>query len=132
MDATNNEFNILRMKEFNNYLRIERSGNMICGDGVDFYDLSSLERIKSVPSQKYVIDYSTNEDKVSRLTDNKYIIPDLYEINCYYIDIYNLQNQKIKDWYILYWGRNLQLGHNKVFIGLGKENILGHSIKFGD
>lgn len=132
MDATNSGFNILRMKEFNNYLRIERSGSMICGDGVDFYDLFSLEWSTSIPSQKYVIDYSTNEDKVSRLTDNKYIIPDLYEINCYYIDIYNLQNQKIKDWFILYWGRNLQLGHNKVFIGLGKENILGHSLKFGN
>ncbi len=135
MDITNNNFDILRMKPVtiaNNYLRIAISDNMICGDGVDFYDLSSLEWNTSVPSQKYVMDYSTNEDKVSRFTDNKYIIPNLNEINCYYIDVYNLQNQKIKDWYILYWGRNLQLGHNKVFIGLGKENILGHSLKYGE
>ena len=132
MDATNSEFNILRMKEFNNYLRIERSGDMVCADGVDFYDLSSLEWSASIPFQKYVLLYSTIEDKVSRVTDNKYLIPNLYEINCYYVDSYNLQNQKIKDWYISYWARDIQLGHNKVYIGLGKENILGHSLKYGE
>lgn len=94
MDITNNEFTILRMNEFNNYLRIERSGDMICGDGVDFYELSSLVLSKSVPFSKYVLVYSTNGDKVSRCTDNIYLIPDIREINCYYIDLYNLQNQK--------------------------------------
>lgn len=132
MDITNNEFTILRMNEFNNYLRIERSGDMICGDGVDFYELSSLVLSKSVPFSKYVLVYSTNGDKVSRCTDNIYLIPDIREINCYYIDLYNLQNQKIKDWYILSWVRNLQLGQNKIFIGFGKNNILGYSLKFGE
>lgn len=134
LDITNNDFYFLRSKFVGNYLEIQRAGNKICGDGVDFYDLTTLEFVRNIPTEKYVYDFSAFSEKVARYTDNKYSIPNLYDINCFYIDVYSDQGQKIKEWYVNQGvgAYAIQLGYNKVYTRFSKDNILAHSLKFGE
>jgi|WetSurMetagenome_2_1015567.scaffolds.fasta_scaffold02750_7 hypothetical protein len=135
MDITNNNFDLIRLVPiWEQYLRIERSGNKIYCDGKDVFDITTFVRINSLVTDGYVYSFSTYDEKVARIQDGKYNIPGLYEINCNYVSLYRSEGQKLMEWYFIggYAGYDIQTGYNDVYCRYGKENILAYSLRYGD
>ncbi len=138
MDVTGNNFNIIdSVKTYDKqYLSMKISGNKLYCDGQSIYDAGTLSGLGSLEPKNNINSFDVSGSNVALLKSGNYFIPDLYNITCKIISIYNSSDQLVKNYY-LNCGYTIALGKSKVFIAVDKnnlpgDNILGYLLNIGE